>query len=110
MASDGVRTGYDIAQFGPCANICTVPLIASGGAGAPEHFVSVFAAARVDGALAASVFHGGTIAIGDLKEFLRRQHVEIRHERTAPALRRSTGPRVMACCLQSSRTPQAVAY
>ena len=68
MASDGVRTGYDIAQLRAVRNICAVPLIASGGAGAPEHFAAVFAAARVDGALAASVFHDGTLAIGDLKE------------------------------------------
>ncbi len=87
MASDGVRTGYDIEQLRAVRNICAVPLIASGGAGAPEHFASVFATARVDGALAASVFHDGTLAIGDLKEFLRRQHVEIRSMNAlAPAL------------------------
>jgi cyclase len=55
-----------------------VPLIASGGAGAPEHFADVFAQARVDGALAASVFHSGAIAIPDLKQFLRTRHVEVR--------------------------------
>jgi imidazole glycerol-phosphate synthase subunit HisF len=55
-----------------------VPLIASGGAGAPEHFAEVFAAARVDGALAASVFHSGAIAIPDLKRYLREQHIEVR--------------------------------
>jgi cyclase len=53
-------------------------LIASGGAGTPQHFSDVFTTARVDGALAASVFHTGTIAIPDLKKFLRRQSIEIR--------------------------------
>jgi cyclase len=78
MASDGVRTGYDLAQLRRVREICRVPLIASGGAGAPEHFADVFTQARVDGALAASVFHSGAIAIPDLKQFLRARHVEVR--------------------------------
>jgi cyclase len=78
MASDGVRQGYDLRQLQAVRSICRVPLIASGGAGTMEHFAAVFAAARVDGALAASVFHSGAIAIGDLKAYLRQQHVEIR--------------------------------
>lgn len=78
MASDGVRKGYDIAQLSAVRQICNVPLIASGGAGTPEHFSRVFQESRVDGALAASVFHTGTIAIPDLKQFLHREHIEIR--------------------------------
>jgi cyclase len=78
MASDGVRHGYDIAQLAAVRKLCKVPLIASGGAGAPEHFSDVFAEARVDGALAASVFHTGSIAIPKLKSFLRERGVEIR--------------------------------
>jgi len=78
MASDGVRTGYDIAQLRRVREVCRVPLIASGGAGAPEHFAEVFEAARVDGALAASVFHSGAIAIPDLKRYLRTRHIEVR--------------------------------
>ncbi len=78
MASDGVRTGYDLAQLRRVREACRVPLIASGGAGAPEHFADVFAQARVDGALAASVFHTGAIAIPDLKRFLREHRVEVR--------------------------------
>jgi len=78
MASDGVRQGYDLQQLQAVRSICRVPLIASGGAGTMEHFAAVFAAASVDGALAASVFHNGSIAIGDLKAYLRRQRVEIR--------------------------------
>jgi cyclase len=78
MASDGVRHGYDIPQLAAVRRLCDVPLIASGGAGAPEHFVDVFARAQVDGALAASVFHSGTIAIPTLKNYLRQQSVEIR--------------------------------
>jgi cyclase len=78
MASDGVRTGYDLAQLGAVRAECRVPLIASGGAGAPEHFRAVFTEAAVDGALAASVFHLGTIAIPDLKRYLRAAGVEVR--------------------------------
>jgi cyclase len=78
MASDGVREGYDLTQLGAVRAVCEVPLIASGGAGAPEHFRDVFARASVDGALAASVFHLGTIEIPDLKRYLRGQGTEVR--------------------------------
>jgi cyclase len=78
MASDGVRSGYDVGQLTRVREVCRVPLIASGGAGAMEHFAEVFEAARVDGALAASVFHSGAIAIPDLKQFLRERQIEVR--------------------------------
>ncbi|HET6629159.1 MAG TPA: imidazole glycerol phosphate synthase subunit HisF [Woeseiaceae bacterium] len=78
MASDGVRTGYDLAQLQAVRAVCDVPLIASGGAGAPEHFAQVFTAARVDGALAASVFHSGAIDIAALKSFLRERQIQVR--------------------------------
>ena len=58
--------------------VCDVPLIASGGAGALEHFKDVFAIARVDGALAASVFHTAAIDIRDLKRYLTAAGVAIR--------------------------------
>ena len=78
MASDGVRAGYDVAQLKSVREICAVPLIASGGAGAREHFRDVFRAADVDGALAASVFHSGALEIGPLKQFLRESAIEVR--------------------------------
>lgn len=78
MASDGVRKGYDIAQLRAVRNVCRVPLIASGGAGAGEHFATVFKEADADGALAASVFHSGAIAIPDLKKYLKTQAIEVR--------------------------------
>jgi imidazole glycerol-phosphate synthase subunit HisF len=78
MASDGVRKGYDIKQLRALRNVCHVPLIASGGAGAMEHFATVFKEADVDGALAASVFHSGAISIPDLKKYLQTQHIEVR--------------------------------
>ena len=78
MASDGVRSGYDLGQLRQVRKVCHVPLIASGGAGAREHFADVFEQAHVDGALAASVFHSGAIAIPDLKRYLRERHIEVR--------------------------------
>jgi imidazole glycerol-phosphate synthase subunit HisF len=78
MASDGVRRGYDLEQLAAARERCRVPLIASGGAGSIEHFAEVFRSARVDGALAASVFHSGAIAIPALKQALRAQHIEVR--------------------------------
>jgi cyclase len=78
MASDGVRSGYDLEQLKIIRSICTVPMIASGGAGASEHFRDVFNEAHVDGALAASVFHSGNILIPDLKRYLRSEHIAIR--------------------------------
>ena len=79
MDSDGVRKGYDIPQLQAARAVCGVPLIASGGAGAPEHFRDAFRVADVDGALAASVFHSGAIAIPELKSYLHSQQIEVRH-------------------------------
>ena len=78
MNQDGVRKGYDVPQLAAVRAICSVPLIASGGAGAREHFAEVFNRARVDGALAASVFHTAAIEIGDLKRYLAAAGIAIR--------------------------------
>jgi cyclase len=78
MASDGVRAGYDVTQLKVIREICQVPLVASGGAGAPEHFRDVFRVADVDAALAAGVFHGGAVEIGALKQYLRESAIEVR--------------------------------
>ena len=78
MTSDGVRRGYDVTQLKAVRAICDVPLVASGGAGAPEHFVDVFEKAGVDAALAASVFHSGSLLIPDLKTTLAASGIEVR--------------------------------
>ena len=78
MNQDGVRNGYDIAQLAAVRSRCTVPLIASGGAGEMQHFHDAFDIANVDGALAASVFHGAEINIGDLKLYLAAKNVSMR--------------------------------
>jgi len=78
MGSDGVRSGYDLAQLRAVRAYCQVPLVASGGAGRAADFAEVFQEADVDGALAASVFHSGAVPIPELKRFLRGQGVEVR--------------------------------
>jgi cyclase len=79
MNQDGVRQGYDCEQLALVRDAITLPLIASGGAGAMQHFADVFSTARVDGALAASVFHSEEIAIPALKLFLEERHIHVRH-------------------------------
>ena len=78
MNQDGVRRGYDNEQLRLVRDNSKVPLIASGGAGAAQHFPDVFEIAGVDGALAASVFHSAEINIGALKSFLDSHAVDIR--------------------------------
>ena len=78
MASDGVRRGYDLGQLLAARAVCHVPLVASGGAGTPEHFATLFERGAADAALAASVFHSGQIAIPELKRFLLDRHIEVR--------------------------------
>lgn len=78
MDADGVRCGYDIEQLAAVRSCCGVPLVASGGAGNPGHFLEVFRLADADAALAASVFHSGAIRIPDLKRFLADSQVEVR--------------------------------
>jgi imidazole glycerol-phosphate synthase subunit HisF len=78
MASDGVRSGYDLEQLRAVRRVCRVPMVASGGAGSIGDFSRVFREAEADAALAASVFHSGDIAIPELKRALRADGIEVR--------------------------------
>ena len=78
MGNDGVKRGYDLVQLNAVRAICAVPLVASGGAGTLAHFRDVFQQADVDGALAASVFHSGAIAIPALKHYLQDAGIQVR--------------------------------
>jgi cyclase len=78
MNQDGVKNGYDCRQLAEVRSNCHIPLIASGGAGKPDHFRDVFNNANVDGALAASVFHNSEIDIGELKQFLSDSDIDVR--------------------------------
>lgn len=77
MSRDGVRTGYDVEHTAAVIEAVPVPVIASGGAGAPEHFRDVLAAGA-SGALAATVFHDRLIAIPQLKEYLTTCGIDVR--------------------------------
>ena len=78
MNRDGMRDGYDLEHLHALRSHLTLPLIASGGAGRPEHFFEVFSETGVNGALAAGVFHSGQIVIAELKRFLADQGVRVR--------------------------------
>lgn len=78
MNQDGVRQGYDITQIKKIQENITIPIIASGGAGALSHFKDLFEKTKVTGALAASVFHKNIFTIPELKTYLQQNHIEIR--------------------------------
>lgn len=78
MDRDGTGLGYDSVQLKCMRKITPIPLIASGGARKKEDFAKIFEEARVDGALAARVFHSGALRIPDLKEYLKTQNQEVR--------------------------------
>ncbi|AYO30880.1 imidazole glycerol phosphate synthase subunit HisF [Biomaibacter acetigenes] len=78
MDADGTKDGYDVELTRAVAERVNVPVIASGGAGKMEHFKEIFQEGRADAALAASVFHYGTYSIRQVKQYLRREGIEIR--------------------------------
>ncbi|MCE3554566.1 imidazole glycerol phosphate synthase subunit HisF [Pseudonocardia sp. RS11V-5] len=77
MDADGTRAGFDLELIEKVRRVVDVPVIASGGAGALEHFPPAIHAGA-DAVLAASVFHFGQLRIGEVKDVLRADHVEIR--------------------------------
>ncbi len=77
MDADGTTSGFDLAMIADVRERVSVPLIASGGAGTPEHFVEA-ARAGADAVLAASVFHFGTLTVGQVKDALRAAGVVVR--------------------------------
>ena len=78
MDADGTKNGFDLPLTRAVAGAVTIPVIASGGAGALEHFYEVFAEGGADAALAASVFHYGEIPIPEVKKFLKQKKVNVR--------------------------------
>ena len=78
MDKDGTEDGYDIELTRTISEKVSVPVISSGGAGKPEHFVEVFTEGKADAALAASVFHYNKYPVPVIKEFLRKQGVIVR--------------------------------
>lgn len=78
MDCDGQKKGYDIELTRAVSERVGVPVIASGGAGAKEHFYDAFTVGKADAVLAASLFHFNEIPIGELKEYLRDRDIPVR--------------------------------
>jgi cyclase len=78
MDTDGVQQGFDCELTRAVSRATHVPMIASGGAGKPDDFLRVLTGGEADAALAASVFHYGTLRIAELKEYLDRHGVPVR--------------------------------
>ena len=78
MNHDGVKNGFAYEAIKRLTDELTIPVIASGGAGRMEHFRDVFLLGHADAALAASVFHYGEIGIPQLKQYLKKENINIR--------------------------------
>lgn len=78
MNADGTKNGFEIELTKIVSESLNVPVIASGGAGKPEHFTEIFEFGKADAALAASIFHFREIEISTLKNYLKSQNIEVR--------------------------------
>jgi cyclase len=78
MDADGTAEGYDIELTAAVADAVSIPVIASGGCGGPEHMYEVFQQTGASAALAASIFHYGTWTVAQVKEYLRDRGVVVR--------------------------------
>lgn len=76
--ADGSKEGYDVPLTSKVAEMVNIPIISSGGAGCKEDFLRVLTEGKADAALAASLFHYGELAIGDLKSYLLQEGVHVR--------------------------------
>ena len=78
MDCDGTKAGYDLELTRQVAEAVNIPVIASGGAGAKEHFYDVLTAGKADAALAASLFHYGELTVPQVKEYLNGKNIPVR--------------------------------
>jgi cyclase len=78
MDHDGTKNGFANDPLSKLHALLQIPIIASGGAGAKEHFIDTFALGKADAALAASIFHFGEIKIPDLKSYLKQKGINVR--------------------------------
>ena len=83
MDTDGHQTGYDLPLLRSISDVVEVPIIASGGAGKPEHLYDALTEGGADAVLAASIFHFGTYDIATLKEYLSDRGIPMRPTATA---------------------------
>jgi imidazole glycerol-phosphate synthase len=75
---DGTNSGYDLELLAKVKSAVRIPIVASSGAGCPQHFVDMFAATNADAALAAGIFHRNEYSITAVKQFLALNHVDVR--------------------------------
>jgi cyclase len=78
MDSDGTKAGFDLELTKAITDVVTIPVIASGGAGALEHFAQAITKANASAALAASLFHFQEISIQEVKNYLAEQNIVVR--------------------------------
>jgi cyclase len=78
MNADGTTSGYDLEMTAAVSDAVKIPVVASGGAGTPQHILDVLTTGRADAALAASIFHFNTFSIGQVKKFLNENQVPVR--------------------------------
>ena len=78
MNHDGTKNGFANKELAKMADMLKIPIIASGGAGAKEHFVDVFTNGKADAGLAASIFHYNEIPITVLKNYLKEKGIVVR--------------------------------
>ena len=78
MDEDGQKKGYDLALTRAVSELVNIPVIASGGAGALEHFYDAFTKGKADAVLAASLFHFGEVPIPQLKQYLAINNIPVR--------------------------------
>ncbi|WP_099156548.1 imidazole glycerol phosphate synthase subunit HisF [Virgibacillus ndiopensis] len=79
---DGVKNGYHLDLTKAIAEAVNIPIVASGGAGEIQHFATILQEGKADAALAASVFHYDEIKIPDLKNYLAKNGITMRRERS----------------------------
>lgn len=78
MTADGTTSGFDLEMTAAVSAAVRVPVVASGGAGSPEHVYQVLTTGRADAALAASIFHFGRYTVGEVKTYLAERDVPVR--------------------------------
>ena len=78
MDADGTKAGYDLEMTRAVADVVHIPVVASGGAGNPEHLYQVLTAGKADAALAASIFHYNEFGVRATKEYLAQRGIPIR--------------------------------
>ena len=78
MDADGTKNGYDLEITAAVSEAVTIPVVASGGAGRPEHLADAILLGKADAALAASIFHSASIRFSETKRVMRERGIPVR--------------------------------